>query len=89
MTNRDETQQEEKRKISFPPVRQSEGGENKNQLAALLSADDEPTCQNSSDGGNMTNLSTVTLWLQKVLLVHVQVCKNVSVVFSDTVSALN
>lgn len=85
MTNLDETQQEEKRKIVIPPVRQSEGGENKNQLAALLSADDEPTCQNSSDGGNMTHLSTIRLWLFCYYMCRcVRKCQHAgSVVFSQ------
>lgn len=78
MTNLDETQQEEKRKILIAPVRQSEGGENKNQLAALLSAGDGPTCQSSSDGGSVTHLAAMSLWPQGVLLLHAQVCKKMS-----------
>lgn len=55
MTNLDERRPEEKKKILISRVRQLQEGENKNQLAASLSPDDEPSCQSSSDDGNMTN----------------------------------
>ncbi len=45
MTNLDEKRQEGKGKIFIPLVRQLQGGENKNQLAALLSPDSKPSCQ--------------------------------------------
>ncbi len=55
ITNADERRQEEKTKILISLARQLQGGENNNQLAALLSPHDEPSCQSSSDDGNMTN----------------------------------
>ena len=39
--------------ILMPLVKQHQGGENKNQLAAPLSPDDEPSFQSNIDGGNM------------------------------------
>lgn len=53
MTNLDEGRQVEM--ILMPLVKQRQGGVNNNQLAAMLSPGDEPSCQSNIDGGNMIN----------------------------------